>query len=301
MADATTGAAAAALAGTDPGTTQTTTTPAATQTATAGEPHGQGTSQAPDWAKGWAPEDVGYIEKKGFKQVDDLYKAYRNAERAISQDKIVLPKDDADPKEWDAVFNRLGRPESADKYTIPEGADEAMFKALAPKLHESGLSNKQVERITAGYNEYVEGIIAGQEKAYLEDQSKAMAKLEAEWGAKGPQEIEFNRRAARAIGLSVDDAKRYMQGGAERFMRLLNLAGRAIAEDSAGDIRDDATLGFGLNPNRAAAELTELRNDKEFMARYTRGEPGAKAKYDRLLKAADEGGKVRRTINTAYR
>lgn len=297
MAD-NTGAAAAALAGgetTPAATTETTQTQGASAQGT-----GQGTTAAPEWVKDWEPEDAGYIEKKGYRDPKDLYKAYRSLERTLSNDKIVLPKDGADPAEWDAVWNKLGRPEAPDKYAMPEGADAEMFKSLAPGLHKAGLSNAQVGEITKAYNDYVGKLVQGQENSYLEDQSKAMASLEREWGKDGPKEIEFNRRAMRALGLSVEDATRYMQGGAEKFLRLLNLAGRSIAEDNAGDIRSDETLGFGLTPNRAAAELAELTRDKEFMARVARRDPVAKAKYDRLLKAYSEGGKARTTISKAF-
>ena len=300
MAD-NTGVAAAALAGGDPGGAPVDPgaggAPAAGATGAAA-PAPTGT--APAWLKDWPAEDVGYLEKKGISDPKKLFDSYRNLERTLSNDKIVLPKDGADPKEWDQVWSKLGRPDSPDQYAAPEGADPEMFKALAPGLHKAGLSNAQVGEITKAYNDYVGNLVQGQENSYLEDQSKAMKTLESEWGKEAPKEIEFNRRAMRALGLSVDDATRYMQGGAEKFLRLLNLAGRSIAEDNAGDIASNETLGFGLTPNRAAAELAELKANKDFMARVQRREPMATAKYNRLIKAYSEGGTPRKTINSSY-
>lgn len=300
MAD-NTGAAAAALAGGDTGgATAAADTGGATASGATGATATAAPGTAPEWAKDWPAEDVGYLEKKGLSDPKKLYDSYRNLERTLSSDKIPLPKEGADPKEWDQVWSKLGRPDSPDQYAAPEGADPEMFKALAPAFHKVGLSNERVADLTKVYNDYVGGLIQQQENAYLEDQSKAMKALESEWGKEGPKEIEFNRRAMRALGLSVDDATRYMQGGAEKFLRLLNLAGRSIAEDNAGDIASNDTLGFGLTPNRAAAELAELKANKDFMERVRRREPMAKAKYDRLIKAYSEGGTPRKTINSSY-
>jgi hypothetical protein len=258
-------------------------------------------ANAPDWVKDWSPEDVGIVEKKAWKSPQDLYKSYRELERMMGQDKVVLPKDGADPKEWDAVYNKLGRPDTADKYTPPEGADAGMFKALAPELHTAGLTQSQVEKVAAGWNKYVGQVTSEQSKQWMEDQAVAQGKLEKEWGSNTPQEIEHNRRAMRALGISVEDATEYMKQGSEKFLRLLNLAGHVIAEDNSGDIQSDSTLGFGLTANRATAELGELRANKDFMARVWAKDPVAKAKYDRLNAAAAEAGLVRNTVKQNFK
>jgi hypothetical protein len=135
----------------------------------------------------------------------------------------------------------------------------------------------------------------------MEDQAVAQGKLEKEWGSNTPQEIEHNRRAMRALGISVEDATEYMKQGSEKFLRLLNLAGHVIAEDNSGDIQSDSTLGFGLTANRATAELGELRANKDFMARVWAKDPVAKAKYDRLNAAAAEAGLVRNTVKQNFK
>lgn len=255
----------------------------------------------PEWVKDWDPEDRGIIEKKGWKDPKDLYKSYRELERTLGQDKLVLPKDGADPKEWDPIYNRLGRPESPDKYVPPKDADPNLFKALAPELHGAGLTQAQLDKVAAGYNKYAESQMSEAQNNWLRDQESAQAKLEREWGPNTPAEIEHNRRALRALGMSVDEAAQYMRNGSEKFLRLLNIAGHAIAEDNSGDITSDGTLGFGLTPNRAAAELQTLRSDTAFMERVRKGDAAAKQKYDRLVNITAEAGMTRRTINTGLK
>jgi hypothetical protein len=256
---------------------------------------------APEWVKDWDPADVGIIEKKGWKDPKDLFKSYRELEKVLGQDKVVLPKDGADPKEWDGVYNKLGRPDSPDKYVAPKDSDPEMFKAIAPELHAAGLNQKQLDKVAEGYNKFAQDAMAKQTQAWLDDQAAAQSKLESEWGNKTPAEIEHSRRALRALGMSIDEAQAYMRGGSEKFLRLLNMAGHMIADDNSGDIASDSTLGFGLTPNRAAAELQELRNNKEFMQRVHSGEPVAKAKYNRLIGITADAGMIRRTIKSGFK
>lgn len=257
--------------------------------------------KAPDWAKDWSAEDLGYLEKKRLDDPRKLYDSYRNLERTLSDDRVALPKDWGNQEEVDKFYNRVGRPDSPDKYVAPKDADANMFKALAPELHGAGLTQAQVDKITQGYNKFAQAQIAEQANAWIADQNDAQARLEKEWGAKTPQEVEHNRRAMRALGISVDEATAYMRGGAEKFLRLLNTAGHMIAEDNSGDIQSDATLGFGLTPNRAAADLAELRSNKDFMQRVYSGDQVAKNKYNRLVATAAEGGQVRRTVRSGFK
>lgn len=311
MSDATTaGSAAAALLAGNPGGENPPTGGSTTPTSGAGgatpPPQPQGASGAapttPNWLEGLDAETTGFVQKKGWKDPASALKSYRELERTLSQDKVVLPKDDAKPEEWDAVFNRLGRPESPDKYTMPEGADEATFKALAPHLHKAGLTQKQLNDVAKAQTEHVQNLVAQDNDRYAKESTEAVRKLEKEWGSQTPAQIEQNRRAMRALGLTTDQADAYMRaGGTEAFMRLLNLAGRAVVEDNSGDIKSDTTLGFSMTPERAASDLAELRADKSFMERYNRREPAAREKMDRLMRVMSDGGMVKRTINTAPR
>ena len=88
----------------------------------------------------------------------------------------------------------------------------------------------------------------------------------------------------RALGISVDEATKFMaSGGAEKFMRLLNLAGKSMKEDATASL-GESNLGFGMTPNRAALELQTLKNDPQWVARWRSGDKAAGATYDRLLK-----------------
>ena len=295
-----TGAAAASLADPAQTTTPAATTPAAVPGSVTPRTD-PGAWQAPEWAKSWSAEDQGYLEKKGIRDPQDIYKQYRELERTLSDDRVALPKDWNNADEVNKFYNRAGRPESPDKYVAPQGSDDGMFKALAPGFHAAGLAQRQIDKLTKDYNDYVSGELKKQADGWIADQNTSQEKLEREWGANTPAEIEHNRRAMRAVGMSVNDATNYMRNGAEKFLRLLNMAGHMISEDNSGDIGSENNLGFGMTPTRAAAELQELKSNGEFMNKVRGKDPLAVAKYNRLIDAAAVGGVTRATIKSGYK
>lgn len=287
MSDANGGAATTALAGgvdnsagaTGAASTTTTTTTAAGAT---------GTTAANDgtWTKDWAAADAGIVEKKGWKSPQDLFKSYRELEKTLGTDRISLPKDANDTEALNAIYTKLGRPESAEKYKFPDGADAEQIKAIAPELHKLGISQTQAEGLAKIDMGRMQQAMEQQQHAWTDDQQKAMDKLNGEWGGKSNEEIEYNRRAMRALGISVEEANVFMRGGSEKFLRLLNLAGRSMREDNTGAMQDDSVLGFGMTGNRAAAEIAEKKTDTAFMQRLQKGDKVATETWRRLHRVA---------------
>ena len=259
---ATAGAATQALGGQ---TTQTTTPDTgATQT------HVQAAAPpaSAEWTKDWAPEDAGAVEKKGWKSPADLFKSYREMEKKFSSDnKIPLPKDENDTAAYDAILARLGRPDSPDKYQFGKDADPSFVKAFAPLLHKGGMSQKAAAELEAGWNAFAAQQHEVQTQGWLKDQEKAMQVLQNEWGPNINREIEHNRTAMRAVGMTVEEANVFMRGGSEKFLRLLNMAGKSkgIVEDNSASMVSEDALGFNMTANRAAAEIADLKRNPEKM------------------------------------
>ena len=74
-------------------------------------------------------------------------------------------------KQWNEVYDKLGRPESAEKYSLDAKSevvnlDEAAIKSFAEQSHKLGLNNKQAQGILEFYKNNMEGT-AQQEKIDL--------------------------------------------------------------------------------------------------------------------------------------
>jgi hypothetical protein len=65
------------------------------------------------------------IEK--FTEIDALAKSYINATKMIGQDKVVIPNNNSTEDQWNEVYEKLGRPESADKYSLEAKSEVVNF------------------------------------------------------------------------------------------------------------------------------------------------------------------------------
>ena len=125
------------------------------------------------------------IEK--FTEIDALAKSYINATKMIGQDKVVIPTNNSTEEHWDEVYGKLGRPESADKYTLDAKSevvnfDDNAIKSFAEQSHKLGLNNKQAQGILEFYKNNMEGT-AQQSKIDTETaQAQAEQQLRQEWG-----------------------------------------------------------------------------------------------------------------------
>ena len=125
------------------------------------------------------------IEK--FTEIDALAKSYINATQMIGKDKVAVPNKNSTDDQWNEVYDKLGRPESADKYSLNAKSevvpiDEQAIKQFAENAHQLGLNNKQAQGILEFYKNNMEGT-AQQSKIDTETaQAQAEQQLRQEWG-----------------------------------------------------------------------------------------------------------------------
>ena len=138
------------------------------------------------------------IEK--FTEIDALAKSYINATQMIGKDKVAVPNKNSTDDQWNEVYDKLGRPESADKYTLNAKSevvpiDDNAIKQFAENAHQLGLNNKQAQGILEFYKNNMEGM-AQQAKVDTETaQVQSEQQLRQEWG----REFESNVKKAGAL------------------------------------------------------------------------------------------------------
>ena len=138
------------------------------------------------------------IEK--FTEIDALAKSYINATQMIGKDKVAVPNKNSTEDQWNEVYDKLGRPESADKYSLNAKSevvpiDEGAIKQFAENAHQLGLNNKQAQGILEFYKNNMEGM-AQQAKVDTETaQAQSTQELRQEWG----REFDSNIKKAGAL------------------------------------------------------------------------------------------------------
>ena len=144
------------------------------------------------------------IEK--FTEIDALAKSYINATKMIGQDKVVIPTNNSTEEAWNDVYDKLGRPESAEKYSLDAKSkvvslDENAVKQFAETSHKLGLNNKQAQGLLEFYKQNMEGT-AQQAKIDTETaQAQAEQELRSEWGR------EFDTKVKQASSLAKANMK----------------------------------------------------------------------------------------------
>ena len=144
------------------------------------------------------------IEK--FTEIDALAKSYINATKMIGQDKLAVPTNNSTEEAWNEVYDKLGRPESAEKYSLDAKSkvvslDENAVKQFAETSHKLGLNNKQAQGLLEFYKQNMEGT-AQQAKIDTETaQAQAEQELRSEWGR------EFDTKVKQASSLAKANMK----------------------------------------------------------------------------------------------
>lgn len=263
-------------------------TTAAVEGAATGTP-AQEVSNAP-WYGGFSEDLKGYVENKGWDSPASAIESYRNLEKltGVPADRIVkLPGEGADPSEWNGVWDRLGKPGDASEYQFPEGGDTDFQDWARKAFHESNVPKGMAEKLIQAYDEFAEQITTQQAEEYQHSLAQQAESLKKEWGAAHDQYLQEASRAAKGLGFTAEaiDALESAMGydGVMKFMREL---GSKMGESEFVAGNSQAQMGNALTPAAARDRITALRSDKDFVARYAKGDISAKTEMERLHKMA---------------
>ena len=138
-----------------------------------------------------------------FTEIDALAKSYINATRMIGQDKVAVPNQNSTDDQWSEVYDKLGRPESPDKYKLDVKSevvplDDGTIKSFAENAHKLGLNNKQAQGILDYYKNSMEGSAQQAQIDTETAQANAEAELRKEWGRSFDENIKKAGAVAKA-------------------------------------------------------------------------------------------------------
>lgn len=237
--------------------------------------------EIPDW-KSELPEDMrAHNSIQQYKDIPSLVKSYISQQPLIGSDKIPAPKDTWTDEDWSAHYNRLGRPETPDKYTVPEGA-ESLVESLRDELHTAGLTDLQAQKI-----------IKSRMEAFDRESSDLQAKLtdfKNTLGDKFDETLDLARNVVRKFG--DESMMKYLDesglGNSPELITFLAKAGRGLLEDGGRGSNSGNVSHFGTD---ARVELTSRMQDSKWTeALYNSGHPD----HERVV---EENIQLQRRIN----
>ncbi len=126
---------------------------------------------------------------------------------------MKIPGDNASKEDFDAFYSKLGRPESADKYTWTppdgisvEGATAENFKAFKELCFKLGLSNKQTSGVLDGWSDIVKNLEATRANLLnrIASDSKSALSAPNEWGDKFDDKYKATISLIEKLGVKPD-------------------------------------------------------------------------------------------------
>lgn len=207
-----------------------------------------------------------------FKNPESLSKSYIELERKIGSNTVTVPKEGATDEEKASFFQKIGRPESADKYTIelskelhagvaemsnPES--QGKYKEMAFGL---GLLPEQAQGLHAWHMQNISDALKQQEAAAVKETSDSEAALRREWGPTYDKNVELASRVVNKFG-GEEAQKLLEQSGLGRnpiMLKLLASAGDKLSEDSLG--AGGLSEFGGMSVAAANAKKQEIMTDQ---------------------------------------
>lgn len=219
--------------------------------------------QIQNW-KDTLPEELkGEKVLESIQDIPGLAKSYIHAQKMIGSDKIPVPNKFATDEDWQAVYDKLGRPQEPNAYNFKldenSSIDENALKGFKEAAHKNGLLPKQAEGIMKFYDEMTQSYMQDLNSKSEQGRMHAEENLKKEWGP--AYENKLNQAGATA--------KKYLQG---EFSNLTLADGTRVGDhpdfvkafaNIANDLGEDslvqATGPQYMTPKEIDKQLRELQ------------------------------------------
>ena len=160
-----------------------------------------------DWKASLSEEIRADKSLENIKDIEGLAKSYVHAQKLVGADKIPVPNKFATEKDWDAVYQRLGRPEdpSGYKYDLPEdqNLDAEALNSFSDQAHKLGLLPGQANGVVKFYNDAMSKIQQDQDSVAVAARENSTKELKQEWGQAYDQKINQASNLAQTVGASA--------------------------------------------------------------------------------------------------
>tara|TARA_R110000751_G_scaffold124828_5_gene226179 strand:- start:9 stop:902 length:894 start_codon:yes stop_codon:yes gene_type:complete len=236
------------------------------------------------------PSTKAWAEAKGLQNgsFENVLGSYHNLEKMVGADKagrtITLLGDDASSEERDAYFNKLGRPESAEQYSValPEGAiDDTRLNMMRNKAHELGISDAQFSGLAEADAAYLSATQQGMTDKAAVSAVDAEAQLRTEWGAAFDLKVASIDVAAHKLGMSEDQLNGLREAmGPVEAMKFVDGLNTKMGDHNFDE--GEKIIPGHKTPEQAEEEFKQLKMNKEFMDAWEDGmHPGHKTAVEK--------------------
>lgn len=192
-----------------------------------------------------------------------LAKSWVHAQKTMGKEKIVLPGEGATDADWANIHQKLGRPESPDKYELklPEGKtlDKDFAEGFKGVAFKAGLSGKQLNALAEWYNGAAEGAMTASETQKHNAMKETIDAYRAKVGGEEKYQAQIQRAqiATRAL-LTADQAKVLKESGMDVHPHMIDLFANLASMMSEDKIRDGTGVAHGESIDTINKEIESV-------------------------------------------
>lgn len=260
----------------------------------------------PEWAGEFKDTDVSnWLAKQSHRWPDQesMARSHMNLEslKGVPETQLIKLADTDDREAWHGpggIYSRLGRPDSADQYVLPEvGEGKDVFDITKPfreACFEEGVNGGAVERIGAK----IFGEMFTFQENYNTELQRNMVEghetLKREWGADYDANFSIAKKGAEALGFDVNSDEGLntlmvieREIGTRAFLHHMHQIGQRLGSHDAGEHGESQTSATFMSPEQAVSEIDRLNADPDFTKLY--------------LSSGSEGDEARERMNQLFK
>jgi hypothetical protein len=214
-----------------------------------------------------------YLQHKGFKDPEALAHSYQSLEKmnGVPSDELFRVRADMSEEDTNKLYNRLGRPEDASKYSIEAGEDDipALTDWFKQAAYKSGMSDSSAKAMYGEFNEQIQNIAAEQTQAIDAKNAQEVGDLVKSWGSKADYTKSVIDRAGEYLGVTPEILQSVKASGqAAPFMQMMAKIGNVLSEGKTIEPGMGRSSFNGKTVSEAKNEIAQLQRDTNFMNAY---------------------------------
>ena len=161
-----------------------------------------------DWKASLSDEIRGEKSLENISDIESLAKSFVHAQKLVGADKIPVPNKFATDKDWDEVYKKLGRPETADGYKFDvKDVNQEGLKAFKEQAHKMGLLPHQANEMVKWYQTNETATNDAKDQVAEKARTESITNLKQEFGLAFDQKLKAaSAMAKQYVAAEVLDA-----------------------------------------------------------------------------------------------